>query len=114
MTNYGMLYDVFIRSACFIVVIIFIVRFSRVNWRATEDGKHIMAFTAMIGGFLLLIILTWIFGRVWWIIWSGRILFMWALYLLIQRVLLQRKAQKELASDEPEVNHQSQEQKGTT
>lgn len=107
MTNYGMLYDVFIRSACFIVVLIFIYRYSRVDWRATSDGKHIMAFTAMIGGFLLLIILTWVFGRQWWIIWSGRLLFAWAFYLLIQRVMLQRKAQQELTVNEPEVNHQS-------
>lgn len=107
LNTFGAYYDLVIRSACFLVALFFIVRYSRVNWRATSDGRHIMAFTAMVAGMLLLVVLTWVFGRQQWIIWTGRGLFLWMLFLLIQRVYLQRQAQKELAASEPEVNHQS-------
>lgn len=101
---FGKYYDVFIRCACLIVAILFIIRYNKVNWRATSDGRHIMAFTAMIAAFLILVICTWIFGRQPWIIWAGRAVFGWALFLLIQRVYLQRVAQKEAESgaDKPE------------
>lgn len=103
------IYDTGVRFACLAAATVFVVRFSRVRWRKTIEGRHLMHFSIMITMFLLLVALRIIFGPQPWIEWAARILFGWMLYLIIERSVIQKRAQDEaeFAATQPENHHQT-------
>lgn len=103
-------YDAGVRFMCLAAATVFVVRFSRVRWRQTIEGRHLMHFSIMITAFLLLVVLRIIFGPQPWIEWAARILFGWMLYLIIERSVIQKRAQdeaEEFAASQPENHHQT-------
>lgn len=103
------IYDAGVRFMCLAAATVFVVRFSRVRWRQTIEGRHLMHFSIMIAAFLLLVVLRIIFGPSVWIEWAARILFGWMLYLIIERSVIQKRAQDEaeFAAGQPENYHQT-------
>lgn len=99
-------FDIGIRALCLVFALWFIVAYSKVNWKAWLEGRHLMWFTRMIVCFMTLTLMYVIFGSVWWYAWVARALFTWLAYLLYRRVQLQRAAQRELdsLSTKPELN----------
>jgi hypothetical protein len=103
-------YDFAVRVACFVLAMWFVIAFSRVRWKATLEGRHLMWFTRMIACFMALpIIYRLLPGYHDVYLWISRLLFIWFVYLLFQRVRLQRAAQREndSESDTPELNIKS-------
>jgi hypothetical protein len=104
-------YDFAVRVACLILALWFVIAFSRVRWKETLEGRHIMWFTRMIACFMSLPILYRLFPQYHDIyVWVSRVFFIWCAYLLWQRVQLQRAAQRENDSDSdtPELNTPSE------
>lgn len=95
-------YDAGIRVVCWLFAVLFVVYYSRVNWKATPAGRHLMQFTRMIIVFMTLVLLVIFFGPHSWYVWVARFAFTWAAYLLYRRFKMQRDAQHKLSS-KPEV-----------
>jgi len=98
------IFDVCLRVAALLFAVLFVYHYSKVNWRATAGGRHLMQFTRMIIFMLTLTLSVVFFGPHAWILWAGRIGFAWAAYLLFRRYRMQREAQKKLSSTKPEIN----------
>jgi hypothetical protein len=99
-------FDIIIRIGCFIAAFTFVVRYSRYRWEVTDEGQHLMAMTAVIAGFMALVLSFAIFGPGAWYIWLSRTFFVFLFLLLIQRNQLLTNAQNretESRQDNPET-----------
>ena len=100
-------FDIGIRALALFFALRFVISYSKVNWKAYLEGRHLMHFTWMVIAFLMLTLGFFIFGPNDSYFWITRALFVWLAYLLYQRGKLQRRRQREKNSDstKPEVNH---------
>lgn len=99
------IFDYIVRAACLFFALWFVVSYSKVAWKASLEGRHLMWFTRMLACFIGLTFLYRLIPLDVYI-WISRALFVWLGYLLFRRVQLQRHAQREedSESDTPELN----------
>lgn len=73
----------------------FVLRYRRLDWRATDEGKHIMGFTLCVALFTTLATEVRVFGPYPGAIFVALGLYGWLVYLLFSRNLLLHRAQAE-------------------
>lgn len=77
----------------------FVVLYSRIEWRSTHEGRHIMGFTLMVAIILTLAVEVRIFGPYPGLQIVAVLLYGWLVYLLASRVRLLLRAQRERKRD---------------
>lgn len=88
-----------LRIACLLAAATFVVRYARVGWTKTDEGRHLMGFTFILTVFMALVVYTRFFGRFAGLEIVGTVLFTLLAGLLVQRNVLLTKAQRERAAE---------------
>lgn len=84
-----------LRAACAVAAWLFVWRFSRVNWRSTHEGRHIMGYTFITAIFMTLATAVTFFGHFRGIEVVTIALYGWLLELLWERHYLFTQGQKD-------------------
>lgn len=98
---------------CALLAWVFVLRYRRLDWRSTDEGKHIMGFTLCVAIFTTLAAEVRLFGP-----WPGTLLvalalYGWLAYLLFSRNWLLHKAQRrERRKEQFEAELERREQEG--
>lgn len=78
---------------------LFVALFSRYDWKVTDEGRHIMSFTVMVGIILSLAVGARLFGPYPGQQYVAVALYGWLVYLLARRVWLMCKANRARSRD---------------